>query len=84
MSTTRTAAPVAPVASGSRATITLATAFAPMVWGTTYIVTTAMLPQGHPMFAGLVRSLPAGLLGLVIARTLPRGPGGGRRLCLAR
>ncbi|TCP47315.1 putative blue pigment (indigoidine) exporter [Tamaricihabitans halophyticus] len=52
--------------------MTLATAFAPAVWGTTYIVTTELLPQG-PMFAGLMRALPAGLLGLVIARALPRG-----------
>lgn len=49
------------------------TAFAPMVWGTTYIVTTHMLPEGHPLFAAMMRSLPAGLIALLIARQLPRG-----------
>ncbi|AEG43797.1 protein of unknown function DUF6 transmembrane [Isoptericola variabilis 225] len=53
--------------------LTLATALAPVVWGTTYVVTTELLPAGHPLFAGLVRALPAGLLAVAIARTLPRG-----------
>lgn len=52
---------------------TAITAFAPMVWGTTYVVTTELLPPGHPLFAGLVRALPAGLIALAITRTLPRG-----------
>ncbi|MFD9409694.1 EamA family transporter [Streptomyces sp. NPDC059989] len=43
------------------------------MWGTTYVVTTELLPQGHPLFAGLLRALPAGLIALVITRTLPRG-----------
>lgn len=47
---------------------------APAVWGSTYLVTTEMLPEGRPMFAALVRALPAGLLLLLIARgSLPRG-----------
>lgn len=50
-----------------------ATALAPMVWGTTYIVTTHLLPPGHPLFAALMRTLPAGLIALAIARQLPRG-----------
>lgn len=49
------------------------TALAPAVWGTTYIVTTHMLPDGHPMFAAMLRSLPAGLIALLISRQLPRG-----------
>lgn len=52
---------------------TALTAIAPAVWGTTYIVTTHMLPEGHPLFAAMMRSLPAGLIALVIARQLPRG-----------
>lgn len=48
-------------------------AFAPVVWGSTYVVTTELLPAGHPLFAGLLRSLPAGLIALVLTRTLPRG-----------
>ncbi|WP_233488582.1 EamA family transporter [Blastococcus sp. TF02-9] len=49
------------------------TAVTPAVWGTTYIVTTELLPAGHPMFAALVRALPAGLLALAISSTLPHG-----------
>ncbi|MEU1792596.1 EamA family transporter, partial [Streptomyces sparsogenes] len=30
------------------------TALAPLVWGTTYVVTTELLPPGHPLFAGLL------------------------------
>lgn len=52
---------------------TALTAIVPMVWGTTYIVTTHMLPEGHPLFAAMMRSLPAGLIALLIARQLPRG-----------
>jgi probable blue pigment (indigoidine) exporter len=52
---------------------TAVTALAPAVWGTTYLVTTQLLPVGHPMFAGLSRALPAGLIALAITRQLPRG-----------
>ena len=48
-------------------------AFAPVVWGSTYVVTTELLPAGHPLFAGLLRALPAGLIALAITRTLPTG-----------
>lgn len=44
-----------------------------MAWGTTYIVTTHLLPGGHPLFAAMMRSLPAGLIALLIARQLPHG-----------
>lgn len=49
------------------------TALAPAVWGSTYVVTTELLPAGHPMFAGLMRALPAGLIALAMTRVLPRG-----------
>ncbi|MFG2332523.1 EamA family transporter [Streptomyces sp. NPDC048604] len=52
---------------------TLLTALAPASWGTFYVVTTELLPPGHPLFAALLRALPAGLLALAIGRTLPRG-----------
>ncbi|GLY40057.1 ABC transporter permease [Amycolatopsis sp. NBRC 101858] len=58
------------------------TAFAPAVWGTTYVVTTEFLPAGHPLFAGLLRALPAGLLALVLTRTLPRGAWWGKAAAL--
>ncbi|UVJ40239.1 EamA family transporter [Arthrobacter sp. CJ23] len=57
----------------NRLQTTLLTAIAPAVWGTTYIVTTELLPPGHPLFASLVRALPAGLLAIVLARALPTG-----------
>lgn len=49
------------------------TAIAPVTWGTTYLATTELLPEGHPVFAAFMRTLPPGLLGLLIARRLPRG-----------
>lgn len=53
--------------------ITMLTAIAPAVWGSTYIVTTEWLPSGHPLFASLVRALPAGLLAIALTRALPTG-----------
>jgi probable blue pigment (indigoidine) exporter len=61
---------------------TASTALAPVVWGTTYIVTTEFLPPGHPMFAGLLRALPAGLIALAATRTLPRGAWWGKAAVL--
>lgn len=53
--------------------LTLLTALAPLVWGTTYAVTSEMLPAGHPLFAGALRALPAGLIAITIGMALPRG-----------
>jgi len=56
-----------------------ATAFAPLVWGTTYLTTTEFLPPDRPLFVGAVRALPAGLVlcavvaGLAGRLALPRG-----------
>ncbi|WP_228647011.1 EamA family transporter [Microtetraspora sp. AC03309] len=61
---------------------TAVTALGPVVWGTTYVVTTELLPQGHPMFAGLLRALPAGLIALALTRTLPRGAWWGKAAVL--
>ncbi|WP_341770777.1 EamA family transporter [Amycolatopsis arida] len=52
------------------------------MWGTTYVVTTELLPQGHPLFAGLLRALPAGLVALALTRTLPRGAWWGKAAVL--
>lgn len=57
----------------SRVATVALTALAPAAWGTTYAVTTELLPPGHPLFSGLMRALPAGLVGLVLTRVLPRG-----------
>ena len=54
------------------ATVAL-TALAPTIWGTTYLVTTQMLPPGLPLTVSLVRALPAGLLLLAVVRQLPHG-----------
>lgn len=62
--------------------LTLLTALAPMTWGTFYVVTTELLPPGHPLFAGLLRALPAGLLLSAAGRTLPRGVWWGRAAVL--
>jgi probable blue pigment (indigoidine) exporter len=51
----------------------LLTALAPVSWGTTYAVTTEFLPADRPLFTGLMRALPAGLLLLAITRVVPRG-----------
>lgn len=51
----------------------LMTAVAPMLWGTTYLTTTAFLPEGRPLLAATLRALPAGLLLLALARRLPQG-----------
>ncbi|SJN12886.1 Permease of the drug/metabolite transporter (DMT) superfamily [Leucobacter sp. 7(1)] len=61
------------VAPTSRVGITLLTALAPAVWGTSYVVTTELLPPGHPFFAALMRALPAGMLAILLTRSLPRG-----------
>lgn len=49
----------------------LGAALAPIIWGTTYIVTTEFLPDGYPLTAAMLRALPAGLLLLAFTRTLP-------------
>ena len=51
----------------------LLTAIAPIVWGTTYIVTTQFLPNFTPITVAMLRALPAGLLLLLIVRELPKG-----------
>ncbi|QEM83664.1 EamA family transporter [Halomonas binhaiensis] len=47
------------------------TALAPAVWGSTYVVTTEMLPPGHPLGVAMLRALPAGIILLLITRRLP-------------
>lgn len=49
------------------------TALAPAVWGSSYIVTTQMLPDGYPLTVAMLRALPAGLVLLLFTRHLPRG-----------
>ncbi|WP_375083480.1 EamA family transporter [Providencia sp. SKLX074055] len=49
------------------------TALAPIVWGSTYLVTTEMLPSGLPLTLAVLRALPAGLLLILFLRQLPSG-----------
>lgn len=49
------------------------TAVAPLLWGTTYLTTTELLPPDRPLLASAVRALPAGLVLIGLTRTLPRG-----------
>ncbi len=57
----------------SRTGVLLVTALTPAVWGTTYAVTTEVLPPDRPLLAGALRALPAGLLLLAVTRRLPTG-----------
>ncbi|MEH6444713.1 MAG: EamA family transporter [Oceanospirillaceae bacterium] len=51
--------------------ILITTALAPMIWGSSYIVTTEYLPQGYPLTLAVLRALPVGLLLLMLCRQLP-------------
>ena len=55
----------------TRTTDTWLAATAPAIWGSTYIVTTLMLPDGYPLTIAMLRALPAGLILLVLVRQLP-------------
>lgn len=60
------------VVSGARTDL-LITAFAPVAWGTTYIVTTELLPPGRPMLTAVLRALPAGVALAAMTRQRPSG-----------
>lgn len=50
----------------NRITVLGLTALAPIVWGSTYLVTTEMLPAGIPLTLAVLRALPAGLLLILV------------------
>ncbi|MFE5475553.1 EamA family transporter [Nocardia sp. NPDC056541] len=58
------------------------TALTPIVWGSTYAVTTEFLPPDRPLFTALMRALPAGLILLALTRVLPHGKWLGRAAVL--
>lgn len=58
------------------------TALTPMIWGTTYLVTSEFLPPDRPLLAAVIRALPAGLLLTALTRQLPRGDWWWRSLVL--
>ena len=51
--------------------ILITTALAPIIWGSSYLVTTEYLPQGYPLSLAVLRALPVGLLLLILCRQLP-------------
>lgn len=58
------------------------TALAPVIWGSTYIVTTELLPPDRPFTAALIRTLPAGLLLILFTRHWPARLGQWGRLLI--
>lgn len=66
----------------NRTGIVLTTALTPTIWGTTYLVTTELLPPGRPLLAAVLRALPAGLLLVAFTRRLPHGSWWWRALVL--
>ncbi len=49
------------------------TALAPLIWGSTYLLTSELLPPDVPLLSAAVRTLPVGLLMLCYLRLLPKG-----------
>ncbi|GJM37141.1 MAG: ABC transporter permease [Acidimicrobiales bacterium] len=66
-------APFANVSATAGRADVLLTAFAPVAWGTTYIVTTELLPPDRPMLTAVLRALPAGLALAAMTRQRPTG-----------
>ncbi|WP_442576381.1 DMT family transporter [Microbacterium sp. F51-2R] len=60
----------------------LVTALAPIAWGSGYVVTRSFLPPDAPLWAGVLRALPAGMIVLALARRLPHGSWWWRSLLL--
>jgi probable blue pigment (indigoidine) exporter len=58
---------------GNLLRLTAITAVGPATWGTTYLVTTELLPPDRPLLAATVRALPIGLLMVALGRRLPYG-----------
>jgi probable blue pigment (indigoidine) exporter len=54
-----------------RLMILLMAALPPAIWGSTYLVTTEMLPADRPMTAAVLRLLPVGLLIVLLTRCRP-------------
>lgn len=53
--------------------LVLLTALAPVIWGSTYLVTSQWLPADNPLSAGVIRAIPAGLLLLLFSRQWLQG-----------
>jgi probable blue pigment (indigoidine) exporter len=66
-------APAPPTSPGRNVLTAALTGLAPAVWGSTYLVTTELLPPDRPLLATTVRALPGGLVLLALGRRLPVG-----------
>lgn len=55
--------------------LVVATALAPVSFGTTYVVVTELLPDGRPLFSAAVRALPIGILMAAVGRRSLRSVG---------
>lgn len=53
--------------------ITAVTALAPVIWGTTYLLSTEVLPAGVPMMTAAIRTLPAGIALVLATRSFRPG-----------
>lgn len=62
---------------------TFLTALVPLIWGTTYWVTTEMLPADRPITTAVIRTLPAGLALIAFSRVWAPPVPWGRMLLLA-
>ena len=60
------------VPAGAHAAWAYLAVLTPIIWGTTYYLTTEFLPPDRPWLAATVRSLPTGLV-LIIGSRRPRG-----------
>lgn len=56
----------------NRALLLLMAALPPAIWGSTYLVTTELLPADKPLTAAVLRILPVGLLLVLFNRHWPR------------
>jgi probable blue pigment (indigoidine) exporter len=58
--------------SGTRSRWAYLAAITPVIFGTTYLLTTEFLPPGRPMLAATMRSLPTGIVLVLGTRLAPR------------
>lgn len=61
----------------------LITSVGPILWGTTYIVTTEILPPDRPFTAAVLRIVPAGLILILWTRRVPARQEWGRMLVMS-
>ena len=54
----------------------LRTALAPLVWGTSYLTTTELLPPGRPLFAATVQATEEAVINAMVAAETMTGVNG--------